>query len=109
MSPRYRLLAVVLIGILVPAGIVWEVSRQTTPVTAAESGRVGSRSDRAIPVRVAPARKGRMKGRMDVAVGALGTGVGSELRHLLGLAMVGGLLPNQPLTLSTTPVIYLDL
>lgn len=50
-----------------------------------------------------------MKGRMDVAVGALGTGVGSELRHLLGLTMVGGLLPNQPLTLSTTPVIYLDL
>lgn len=96
MSRRSRLLAVVLIGILVPAGIVWEVSRQTTPVTAAESGRVGSRSDRAIPVRVAPARKGRM----DVAVSALGTGVGSELRHLLGLTMVGGLLPSQPLTLT---------
>jgi len=37
----------------------------------------------------------------------LGTGVGSELRHPLGVTMVGGLLASQVLTLFTTPVVYL--
>ena len=37
----------------------------------------------------------------------LGGGEGSELRHPLGLTMVGGLLVSQLLTLFTTPVIYL--
>ena len=40
---------------------------------------------------------------------AFGTGEGSELRHPLGITIVGGLLVSQVLTLYTTPVVFIYL
>ena len=48
-----------------------------------------------------------MPGLPDSARLAVGGGLGAELRRPLGIAMIGGLILSQMLTLFTTPVIYI--
>jgi multidrug efflux pump subunit AcrB len=108
-----ELSVIALIGIILLIGIVKKNAIMMIDFALVQEREHGKNSEESIfeaaLLRFRPITMTTMAALLGATPLAFGTGTGSELRHPLGIAIVGGLIVSQMITLFTTPVIYVYL